>query len=402
MAKKLSIADLQLKGQKVLMRVDFNVPLDKDGRILDDARIAAALPSIKYVLDQGGALILMSHLGRPKGPTPQLSLAPCAKRLSEMLGKPVLMAPDCIGNETERLAKNLTPGQTLLLENLRFHRGEEEPDANPSFARRLAGLGDLYINDAFGTAHRAHASTVEIARYFPGKAAAGFLMEKEIQFLGQALLHPTRPFYAIIGGAKISTKIGTLKALLHKVDGVFIGGGMAYTFFKAQGIPIGDSIHEDAFIDEAREILAESQKLGVKFLLPQDNVVVEHFSNDAPSRVVNSQQGVLSGFQGVDIGPKTVHQYVAALQKAATVFWNGPMGVFEFSNFAAGTNAIAHALASLSAVTIVGGGESVAAVEAAHVADKMTHISTGGGAALEYIEFGKLPGIEALSDALVA
>jgi phosphoglycerate kinase len=399
MSKKLSITNLNLNGKKVLMRVDFNVPQDKQGHIIDDTRIKAALPSIRYVLEHGGALILMSHLGRPKeGPSPRLSLASCAKRLSELLGQPVIMAPDCVGKDVEKLAKDLKPGQILMLENLRFHAGEEHPEKAPNFVRQLASLGDLYVNDAFGTAHRAHASTAEIAKYFPGNAAMGFLMEKEVKFLGNTLANPRKPFYALIGGAKISTKIGVLMALLEKADAILIGGGMAYTFFKAQGIPIGNSIHEDDLVDQAKDILKAARKSGVKLLLPQDNVIVEKLNNDAPARVVETKEGISNGWQGVDIGPKTIQQYVAQLQDGATVFWNGPMGVFELSHFAKGTNAIANAMASLKATTIIGGGESVAAVEAAGVADKMTHISTGGGAALEYIEFGKLPGIEALSN----
>lgn len=400
MSGKLSLKDLSLRGKKVLMRVDFNVPIDKNHHITDDSRIKAAIPSIQYILDQGGSVILTSHLGRPTESTiAEFSLAPCARRLSELLKKPVMMAPDCSGKATQSLAANLKPGEILLLENLRFHRGEENPDEDPSFARQLASLGDLYVNDAFGTAHRAHSSTAEITRYFPGKAAAGLLMEKEIQFLGEAVLNPKRPFYAIIGGAKISTKIGVIKTLLTKVDALFIGGGMSYTFMKAQGIPIGDSIHEDAFLEEAKEILLLIKKSKCKLFLPQDFVVADRFSNHAQTEIVEIAKGIPAGYQGMDIGPKTIEQYVNELKKASTIFWNGPVGVFEFPNFAKGTNAIAQTLAKLSAITIVGGGESVAAVHAAGVADKITHISTGGGASLELIEFGKLPGIEALSDA---
>lgn len=399
MQKKLSIKDLDLKDKKVLMRVDFNVPMDTQGTITDDMRIKAALPSIHYVLKQGGSLILMSHLGRPKGTiAPEFSLAPCAKRLSELLNQPVLMAPDCIGPTTEKMAKALLPGQVLFLENLRFHEAEEKPELDPNFARALANLADIYVDEAFGAAHRKHASIVEVARYFPGKAAAGFLMEKEIAFLGEAVRNPKRPFYAIIGGAKISTKIGVLKALLKKVDAILIGGGMAYTFFKAQGIAIGNSIHEDALIDRAKDILAAASS-SKPIYLPVDNVVVAEINDKASMKVIDTKQGIPDGFQGVDIGPKTIEQYKAILNNAGTVFWNGPMGIFEFSHFAVGTNAIAHTLAQLTnAVTIVGGGESVAAVEAAGVVNQITHISTGGGATLEYIEFGTLPGIDALSD----
>lgn len=394
----LSIRDLDVNSKKVLMRVDFNVPVDKSGKITDDTRIVAALPSIRYVLDHGGALILMSHFGRPKGiPTKEFSLKPCAVRLSELLKMPVEMAPDCIGEEVKAFAKNLKPGQILLLENLRFHRAEEHSEEDPSFAKQLAELGDFYVNDAFGTAHRAHSSTAIIAQYFPGKAAAGLLMQKEIQFLGTTLLNPKRPFYAIIGGAKISTKMGVLKTLIQKANKLFIGGGMAYTFFKSQGIEIGDSIHEDAFIDQAKEILRITQNSQCPLFLPEDLVVAEKFNNEALFKVIEIKQGIPQGYQGMDIGPKTIQRYTTELQEARTLFWNGPLGVFEFPNFAKGTNAIAQTVAGLSATTIIGGGESVAAVEAAGVADKISHISTGGGAALEYIEFGTLPGIEALS-----
>lgn len=402
MANKLSIANLKLKGKKVLMRVDFNVPIDAQGNIIDDTRIKASLPTIKYILDQGGSVILMSHLGRPKGvPTPQFSLGPCAKRLLELLGKPVTMAPESIGPAVEQLAKNLQPGQVLMLENLRFHPAEEHPEQDPAFAKQLANLADIYVNDAFGTAHRAHTSTTEVPKYFPGKAAAGFLMEKELKFLGPIIQQPKRPFYALIGGAKISTKIGVLKSLLQKVDALFIGGGMAYTFFKAQGLPIGDSLHEDDLLGQAKDILAFSRSKGVKLYLPLDVVIVQTVNNDAPARVISTDKGIPNGWQGVDIGPKTVDNYLGKLKDVATVFWNGPMGIFELPNFAKGTNGIAHGLAQMDATTMVGGGESVAAVEAAGVADKMSHISTGGGAALEYIEFGTLPGIEALSDELL-
>lgn len=396
MTRKLSLKDFDLSGKKVLMRVDFNVPLDKNGKITDDTRIKASLPSIRYVLNHGGALILMSHLGRPKGQvSPEFSLAPCAKRLSELLQQEVKLAPDCIGKATEALVQNLKPGQVVLLENLRFHAEEEKP--TEAFTQQIAKLGDVYVNDAFGTAHRAHASTAIIAKYFPRKAAAGFLLEKEIEFLSKALLHPQKPFYAIIGGAKISSKIGVLNALLDKVDALLIGGGMAYTFYKALGIPIGNSIHEDDLIPEARQILEKAKHLNIKIFLPLDHIVADKMDANANIQTVTKE--IPGGMQGVDIGPKTIEQYISILQNGKTVFWNGPMGIFEIAPFAKGTNAIAHALAKLDAVTIVGGGESVAAIEAAGVADSISHISTGGGAALEYIEFGTLPGIEALSDA---
>lgn len=399
MSEKLSLKDLNVNGKKVLMRVDFNVPLDKNANITDDTRIKASLPSIHHILDNGGALILMSHLGRPKNKNePEFSLVPCAKRLSELLHKNVVMAPDCIGKTTVELAKQLKPGQVLMLENLRFYPGEEKPDSDPEFARKLSELGDLYVNDAFGTAHRSHASTAVIAQYFPHAAAAGFLLEKEIKFLGEALKNPKRPFYAIIGGAKISTKIGIVKALLNRVDVLLIGGGMAFTFLKAQGISIGDSIHEDNLLDEAKEILLESKKKGVKLILPQDNVVAERIESDAKTKIVDTSKGIPDGYQGVDIGPKTIQNFCAELQKAATILWNGPLGVFEISQFATGTTTIAKAIANFPVTTIVGGGDSIAAIQAAGTADRITHISTGGGASLEYIEFGTLPGIGALSD----
>jgi phosphoglycerate kinase len=398
MLSKLSLKDVDVRDQKVLMRVDFNVPLDKEGHITDDTRIIASLPSIVYVLKQGGSVILMSHLGRPKGkPVREFSLAPCAKRLSELLKRDVIMAPDCVGPETTRLAKNLKPGEILLLENLRFHGSEEHPKEDPTFAQQLAQLGNVYINDAFGTAHREHSSTTTIAQYFPHKAAAGFLMAKEIEFLGKTLINPIRPFFAIIGGAKISSKIGVLKSLIKKADAIFIGGGMSYTFFKAQGINIGKSIHEDDHIETAKEILVYCQQNNIKFFLPQDVVTAEHFDNQANSKTISIEQGIPENFEGMDIGPKTIEQYSKELMRAKTVFWNGPLGVCEFPNFAKGTNAIAKLLAELPATTIVGGGDSIAAINQLGLAEKMTHLSTGGGASLEYIEFDTLPGIEALS-----
>ena len=396
--KKLSLKELQIKDKKILMRVDFNVPIDKQGHITDDSRIAASLPSIRYILDHGGAVILMSHLGRPKGVDPKLSLKPCAERLSELLGQKVLMAPDCVGGEVEKLAHSLKAGQVLMLENLRFHQGEENVDKDPQFVKQLAVLGDAYVNDAFGTAHRAHASTAAIAHYYPGKAAAGFLLEKEIKFLGEALKNPKRPFYAIIGGSKISTKCGVIRALMKKADAVLIGGGMSYTYLKAQGIPIGNSIHEDDFIDEARQILASSEKGEGRLILPKDIVVADKIQEGANAKIVRSNQGIPDGYEGVDIGPETIQFFSEELKKASTVLWNGPLGVFEIPEFAKGTNAIAHVLANIHAVTIVGGGDSIAAIQACGLGEKITHLSTGGGASLEYIEFGTLPGIEALSD----
>jgi len=399
MPPKLSLKDLLVKGKKVLMRVDFNVPLDKNGKITDDTRIRASLPSIQYILERGGSIILMSHLGRPKNKkTPDFSLAPCAQQLSQLLGKPVIMAKDCVGEEVRELVKDLQPGQILLLENLRFHEGEENPDKDPQFAKELASLGDLYVNDAFGTAHREHASTAVIAKYFPDKAAAGLLIEKELDFLGKALLDPKRPFYALIGGAKVSSKIGILKSLLEKADALLIGGGMAYTFFKAQGIPIGQSIHEDDFLNEAREILAAAKTINVKIILPIDQVIADKVDADASKRIIDSATGIPDGMQGVDIGPKTIELFTNELKQASTLLWNGPLGVFEIPAFATGTQAIAKVIAGLKATTIVGGGDSIAALQAAGLADKVSHVSTGGGATLEFIEYGTLPGIEALSN----
>lgn len=397
MVCKLSIKDLPIKGKKVLMRVDFNVPLDGSGGITDSTRITAALPSISYVLEKGGSLILMSHLGRPKGKrVPEMSLKPCAEYLSGLLGKEVLLAPDCTGPETEQLVRNMKPGQVLLLENLRFHDGEEHPDKDPGFAEALAKFGDFYVNDAFGAAHRAHSSITSVSRFFPGKSAAGFLMEKELTFLGEALLNPKRPFYAIIGGAKISTKIGVIEALLKKADAVLIGGGMAYTFLRAQGINIGSSIHEDEFLDMTRNLLFG--KDASKLILPQDFVVADQVGSGAATRAVDAKDGIPQGFQGVDIGPKTIRQFTERLQGAATVFWNGPLGVFEVPEFAKGTEAIAKALTSLNAITIIGGGDSIAALHRLGLAEQISHLSTGGGASLEYIEYATLPGIEALSN----
>lgn len=398
MLKKLSIVDLPLHGKKILMRVDFNVPLNKNGEITDDTRIVASLPSINYVLEHGGALILMSHLGRPKGKkASESSLAPCAKRLSEMLGKPVLLAPDCVGPETEKLAKSLKPGEIMLLENLRFHQGEEHPDEDPNFAKQLASMGDFYVNDAFGAAHRAHSSITEIAKYFPGKSATGFLLEKEISFLGKALLEPRRPFCAIIGGAKISTKIGVIESLLHKADVLLIGGGMAYTFYKAQGWSIGNSLHEDAFVAKAKDLLKISGNGAARLILPLDNVVADKVEDGAVTKITNASEGIPEGYQGVDIGPKTIQKFTEELKKASTILWNGPLGVFEIKEFAKGTNAIAQVVSELNATTIVGGGDSIAALQQAGLADKISHLSTGGGASLEYIEYGTLPGVDALS-----
>lgn len=397
--RKLSILDLPLSGKKVLVRVDFNVPQNTDGSIADDTRILASLPTIEYILKQGASTIIMSHLGRPKGKKDlKFSLEPIAKRLSSLLNKRVAFASDCIGSEAERLATELRPGEILLLENLRYYQAEEEPDADPTFAEKLAKLGNVYVNDAFGTAHRAHSSTATITQYFPNHSAAGFLLQKEIDFLGAHFNHPKHPFYAIIGGAKISTKIGVLEALLSKVDALFIGGGMAYTFFLAQGISIGDSIHEEALISQARQFLSVAETKKIPVHLPLDLVIANQFNDLAKRKIVEIHEGIPQGWQGMDIGPKTLKLWADLLQKAAMIFWNGPLGVFEFSHFAQGTNEIAKKLSQLNAITIVGGGDSVAAINQLNLSNKFSHVSTGGGASLEYIELGHLPGIDALTN----
>jgi phosphoglycerate kinase len=398
---KLSIRDLALNNHRVLMRVDFNVPLE-DGRVIDDTRIRETLPTIEYALRHGARLVLVSHLGRPKGkPNPAMSLKPAAERLRILLdkelarGENVGFCPECVGPEAEEMAGRLEQGQTLLLENLRFHPEEEAND--PKFAKQLAGLADYYVNDAFGTAHRAHASTVGVTR-FVQKAAAGLLMEKELQYLGKVLRHPERPFIAILGGAKVSDKIGVIRNLLDKVDALIVGGGMAYTFLKAQGEPIGKSLVEEDKVDLARELLKEAKKHKVKFLLPTDHVVAEKIDPNAIVQIVGSGH-IPANMMALDIGPKTVEAFTDEIARALTILWNGPMGVFEVAPFAKGTFKIAHAVAeNVGATSIVGGGDSVSAVNAAGVADKITHISTGGGASLEFLEGKKLPGVEALTD----
>lgn len=394
--QKLSLKDCSVKGKKALIRVDFNVPLDQEGHIIDDTRIVSSLPSIRYVLENGGSVILMSHLGRPKNEkSPELSLKTVAKRLGELLGIDVVFASDCIGDDVVKLAGRLRPGQVLLLENLRFHNAEEHPEEDPSFARQLAALGDFYVNDAFGAAHRAHSSITDIAKFFPDRSAAGFLMEKEIEFLGSALTNPNRPFHAIIGGSKISSKIGVLKSLVGKVDALLLGGGMAYTFLKARQLGIGNSIHEDEHIKDALDIMEKAKTAGIQLLLPVDHVVE---SKGGVVSVIEAEAGIPDGYKGVDIGPKTISNFFQCLLKAKTILWNGPLGICEDSRFAKGTIAIAVALPTLNAITIVGGGDSIAAVRAAGVADEVDHLSTGGGASLEYIEYGALPGIEVLTN----
>jgi len=385
---KRTIRDIEVEGKRVLVRVDFNVPL-AEGKVADDTRIRAALPTINYLLEHGAKVILMSHLGRPKGKVVDgLRLNPVADRLAELLGRPVVKLDDCVGPEVEAAVSKMKPGDVVLLENTRFHPEERAND--PAFARKLASLGDIFVNDAFGTAHRAHASTVGVAEYLP--AVAGFLMEKELTFLSQALTSPDHPFVVILGGAKISDKIGVIHNLLTKADALLIGGGIANTFLKAKGYEIGQSLVEDESLDVARAML---ERAGEKMALPVDVVVADRFDAEAISKVVPVDQ-VPRDWRILDIGPETVELFRRKLTGARTVVWNGPMGVFEFPKFAVGTEAIARILAESGATTIIGGGDSAAAVEQAGLADKMTHISTGGGAALEFLEGKELPGVAAL------
>jgi phosphoglycerate kinase len=387
---KRTIKDVQpLNGKRVLVRVDFNVPL-KNGVIGDDTRIRAALPTIQYILSNGASAVLMSHLGRPKGVDPSQSLQPVAARLGELLGQPVKFAEDCVGPAAESQSASLQPGEVLLLENLRFHKEEEKND--PNFAKQLAALGDVYVDDAFGSAHRAHASVEAVAHFLP--AAAGFLMEKEINFLGRVLESPERPFIAILGGAKISDKLPVIQNLLPLADRLIIGGGMANTFLKAQGYEMGDSLVEDESIEQARELLACCSG---KLMLPIDVIVADAFSNDAKAETVSVGQ-VKPGWRILDIGPHTTIKFTDALRGAKMIVWNGPMGVFEFPKFSTGTTEVAKAVASTGGITVIGGGDSVAAVEKAGVADKVTHISTGGGASLEFLEGKTLPGVAVLPE----
>lgn len=396
---KQTIKDLPLKGKRVLIRVDFNVPQDKKtGAITDDTRIRESLPTIRHAAEQGGKVILMSHLGRPDGkPTPAFSLKPVAERLSQLIKQPVQFATDCTGPEAEQAVAKLQPGQILLLENVRFYAEEEKN--NPEFAAKLAKLGDVYINDAFGTAHRAHASTEGVARHLP--AAAGFLMEKEIKYLDGALSQPVRPYVAIMGGAKVSDKIGVLRSLINKVDKVLIGGGMSYTFLKAQGKAIGGSRCEHDKLDLAKELMAQAQQRKVQFLLPVDHVITTSLDAGSPVKTVPVGE-IPDGWEGVDVGPKTRELFAQAVQDAKTVVWNGPLGVFEQARFAEGSKAMAQALAKIQATTVIGGGDSAACVQQLGLADKMSHISTGGGASLEVLEGKVLPGIAILKDASAA
>jgi len=395
MSNKLGLNDINVKGKRVFCRVDFNVPINEDGSVGDDTRITAALPTIRHIIDNGGRLILASHLGRPKGAAdPKYSLAPVAPHLAKLLGRPVAMAPDCIGPKVAALVDYLQDGDVLLLENVRFHKGETDND--PDFCRQLAAFADIYVNDAFGTAHRAHASTEGVARLVES-AAAGFLMEKELDYLVGALANPKKPFIAIIGGAKVSDKILVIENLLGKVDQLIIGGGMAYTFLKAQGYEIGKSLVEADRLEMARELLGRAVKSGVEILLPLDHLAADEFAADSFYQVCSNDE-FPENAMGLDIGPETINVFSEAISAAGTVVWNGPMGVFEFDAFAEGTCAIARALAESPALSIVGGGDSVAAVNKTGLAEKMTHISTGGGASLELLEGKVLPGIAALTD----
>lgn len=394
MMNKMSIADMDVKGKRVITRVDFNVPLDENGNVTDDKRIRGALPTIRYIIENGGKLILVSHLGRPKnGPEAKFSMKPAAERLSQLLGKEVILARDVIGEDAKAKAANLKEGEILMLENVRFHKEETKND--PEFAKELASMADIFCNDAFGTAHRAHASTAGLADYLP--SCCGFLIKKELDIMGKALENPERPFVAILGGAKVSDKISVIENLLDKVDTLIIGGGMAYTFFRAKGYGVGTSICEEDKVELAKGLLAKAEEKKVKLLLPVDTVVGKEFKADTEYKVVPSD-AIPDDWMGLDIGPETVKLFSEAIKGARTVVWNGPMGVFEFENFAVGTKKIAEALAESGAVSIVGGGDSAAAVEQLGFADKITHISTGGGASLEFLEGKELPGIAVLNE----
>jgi phosphoglycerate kinase len=391
---KATVRDIDVKGKRVLVRVDFNVPLDAERNITDDTRIRAALPTIKYLLERGARVILASHLGRPKGQRKEeFSLAPVARRLEELLGQPVSKLDDCVGPQVEAGVRAMKDGDVILLENLRFYKEEEANDEG--FAKALASLADTYVNDAFGAAHRAHASTAGVAEFVPG--VAGFLMEKEIEVMGKALSVPERPFVAILGGAKVKDKVGVISNLIEKVDSLIVGGGMAYTFLKAQGLEIGKSIVDEEKLDLAKELMEKAKAKGVKFLLPVDVIVADKFAEDADIKVVDVNE-IPSDWQALDIGPKTREAFAREIADAKTVVWNGPMGVFEMKPFAEGTRRIAKALADSRAVTIVGGGDSAAAISEMGFADKMTHVSTGGGASLEFLEGKVLPGVAALKD----
>ncbi len=389
---KKTVKDIALKGKKVLVRCDFNVPMDENQNITDNTRIVAALPTIQYLLENDCAIILCSHLGRPKGEfKPEYSLKPVAEELTKLLGKKVIMAKDVMGEDAKTKAGELQKGQIMLLENVRYHK--EETDNNPEFAKELASMAEIYVNDAFGAAHRAHASTAGVAKFLP--AVSGFLIEKELKFLGNAISHPERPFVAILGGAKVSDKIGVIDSLLEKVDTLIIGGGMAYTFFKAQGYEVGKSICELDKLELANNLMKKAEEKGVKFMLPVDTKIGKEFKEDTESKNVKYDE-IPVDWEGFDIGEESIKLFIEELKKAKTVVWNGPLGLFEFEQFAIGTNEIAKALAEIDCKTIIGGGDSAAAVKKAGLEDKMTHISTGGGASLEFLEGKALPGIECL------
>ncbi|QSZ27806.1 phosphoglycerate kinase [Aceticella autotrophica] len=391
---KKTVRDIDVAGKRVLVRVDFNVPMDKEKNITDDTRIKAALPTIKYLLNNRAKVILVSHLGRPKGKiNPEYSLKPVAKRLSELLNKPVIMADDVIGEDAKAKVVALKEGEVLLLENVRFCPEEEKND--PQFSKELASFADIYVNDAFGTAHRAHASTAGVAAYIP--AVSGFLMEKELTFLGEAIKNPKRPFVAVLGGSKVSDKIGVITNLLDKVNSILIGGGMAYTFLKAQGYEIGKSLLEEDKLSLARDLLERAKQKGVNMLLPVDTAVCKELKSGTPYKIVDIDK-IPKDEIGVDIGPRTAEEFSKIIKNAKTVVWNGPMGVFEINEFAKGTEAIAKAMSECAGITIIGGGDSAAAVEKLGYADKVSHISTGGGASLEFLEGKVLPGIDALND----
>lgn len=396
---KLSVRDLQVQGKRVIVRVDFNVPVEEvDGRqrITDDTRIVESLPTIQLLREKGARVVLLAHFGRPKGEkNPKYSLRLVAEHLEGLLGHPVVFATDCIGEEARKAVESLKDGDVALLENVRFYKEEEGND--PTFARELASLGDLYVNDAFGAAHRAHASTAGIAAFLP-QAAAGLLMEKELKYLVEELEHPARPFVVILGGSKVSSKITVIKSLMEKADTILIGGAMAYTFFLAQGLPVGKSLVEPDKVDLAREIIATAEEKGVKLLLPKDTVETQEFKAGATTRNTVPGSGISDGWEGVDIGPETVQLYVKEIEEAGTILWNGPVGVFEIPEFSHGTKAIGEAIARSGAKSIVGGGDSVTAVKQFGLADKMTFISTGGGASLELLEGRELPGVAALTN----
>ena len=391
---KKTVRDIDVQGKKVLVRCDFNVPQDENGTITDNRRIVSSLPTIQYLIEKGAKVILCSHLGRPKGEVKkEFSLAPVAKELSRLLAKPVTLAQDIVGESAKEVTSHMQDGDVVLLENVRFDAREEKND--PEFAKQLASLAEVYVNDAFGTSHRAHSSTAGVADYLP--AVSGFLIEKEIDFMGNALEHPQRPFVAILGGNKVSDKIGVITSLLEKVDTLIIGGAMAYTFFKAQGYNVGDSICELDKLDLALEIMEKAKQKNVKLMLPVDTKIGKEMEKDTPSKTVKYNE-IPDGWEGFDIGEETIKMYQEELKKAKTIVWNGPLGLFEFDQFAIGTNEIAKTLARLDAITIIGGGDSAAAIEKIGLSDQMTHISTGGGASLEFLEGKKLPGLECLQD----